>query len=366
MIKNRSANKGEWSELYAFFRMLDDGRVYAADENANKIDGKYVPIVSIARDWSEESTPEYFVGEKISIYQEDDIAKEILTHDVRLNSELLFSKIIQGSSELESGSFCIPDIEKFLDEMNIWKIKSPSKEKIDLKMTVKDSVLGENSILGFSLKSDMGSPPTLLNSGKNTRIRYKINGLSDKQIEEINNVKGKDYMMRKIEKLFLTTSEVLYDAYLSDVFKNNLILIDSKMPNILGEIVLTHYKNMKIYDCEDILKIISNYNPLGFPNTNAYQYKFNKLLVASALGMTPGKVWNGNESATGGYIIIKRNGEVLFYHISNRNIFEKYLMKNTRFDRPSASRHDYGYIYTIENCNYIDLNFQIRFKKIKK
>lgn len=31
--------------------------------------------------------------------------------------------------------------------------------------------------------------------------------------------------------------------------------------------------------------------------------------------MTAGKEWNGYEAATGGYIIIKKDGDVLCYHL---------------------------------------------------
>ena len=40
-------------------------------------------------------------------------------------------------------------------------------------------------------------------------------------------------------------------------------------------------------------------------------------------------------------------------------------MRNTQFDRPSASRHDYGYVYKDGEKYYIDLNIQVRFKSIK-
>ena len=33
-----SGNKGEWSELYVFFKLLSEGKVYAADENVLKIE----------------------------------------------------------------------------------------------------------------------------------------------------------------------------------------------------------------------------------------------------------------------------------------------------------------------------------------
>ena len=81
--------------------------------------------------------------------------------------------------------------------------------------------------------------------------------------------------------------------------------------------------------------------------------------------MTPGKEWEGNESATGGYVIVKRDGEVLCYHIYNRNFFEAYLLKNTTIDRPSASRYDYAYVFKRDGKFFIDLNIQIRFKSIQ-
>lgn len=40
-------------------------------------------------------------------------------------------------------------------------------------------------------------------------------------------------------------------------------------------------------------------------------------------------------------------------------------MRNTQFDRPSATRHDYGYVYKENEKYYVDLNIQIRFKSIK-
>ena len=32
-----SGNKGEWSEIYIFLKLLDDGKVYAADKDMNLI-----------------------------------------------------------------------------------------------------------------------------------------------------------------------------------------------------------------------------------------------------------------------------------------------------------------------------------------
>ncbi len=43
------ANKGEWSEVYAFFKLLADGRLYCGDGHLNRYDEKYYPILEIFR-----------------------------------------------------------------------------------------------------------------------------------------------------------------------------------------------------------------------------------------------------------------------------------------------------------------------------
>ena len=56
-----SGNKGEWSELYAFMKLLSQGRVYAANEKVEKIDEVYYPILKIMR---EERSEERRVGKE--------------------------------------------------------------------------------------------------------------------------------------------------------------------------------------------------------------------------------------------------------------------------------------------------------------
>ena len=88
-----------------------------------------------------------------------------------------------------------------------------------------------------------------------------------------------------------------------------------------------------------------------------------KFLCECALGLLPSKVWTGIADATGGYIIVREDGEVLCYHLFNRNEFENYLIENTRFETASTTRHNFGYIFKQNNKFYISLNLQIRFIK---
>ena len=44
-----SGNKGEWSEIYVFLRLLEIGKLYAADADLNKIDDVFYNIINIVR-----------------------------------------------------------------------------------------------------------------------------------------------------------------------------------------------------------------------------------------------------------------------------------------------------------------------------
>ena len=102
---------------------------------------------------------------------------------------------------------------------------------------------------------------------------------------------------------------------------------------------------------------------LQFVHHPFYEYKFKKFLAECALGMLPSKVWDGTADATGGYIIVREDGEILCYHLFNRNEFETYLINNTKFETASTSRHEFGSIYKDNGKYYIKLNLQVRFIK---
>ena len=56
-----SGNKGEWSELYTFLRLLSQGRVHAANDKVEKIDEVYYPIVSIDREETKGNRIDYVI-----------------------------------------------------------------------------------------------------------------------------------------------------------------------------------------------------------------------------------------------------------------------------------------------------------------
>lgn len=94
-----------------------------------------------------------------------------------------------------------------------------------------------------------------------------------------------------------------------------------------------------------------------------FRYKVKKFLEAVAIGMTPSaKNRNGAEDASGGFLIVKPDGELVTYHLYNRQALDEYLLLYTKFERPSTSRHKYGFLYTEEDGHlYLKLALQVRF-----
>ena len=138
------------------------------------------------------------------------------------------------------------------------------------------------------------------------------------------------------------------------------LLIDSLLPEIIAELLLVSFSR-DVTKLKDLVDILEKENPRRYRRSDVYGYKIRKLLCACALGMKPSQKWNGSEEANGGYILVKETGEVLAYHIYNREAFELYLLNNTRLERASTKRHDYLSIYTENGEARINLNLQIRF-----
>lgn len=358
-----SGNKGEWSEVYVFLKLLADGRIYAADSDLNKLDDIYFPIVKIIRENMSEGANEYITGEVIDIYVNDEKVKTIEKNKFEEQSRVLIAEI----RESKGSAFSLPNIQTFMDEIFCYSISAPAKDKSDITMQILDVNTGYSPIVGFSIKSELGSSPTLLNAGKTTNFIYKIvhnNPLLVKEVNEIYKVsKGKKHtdVRGRIKRIIEDNGQLEYIGMQNQTFSDNLVLIDSSMGYIIAETILYFYRD-GISSCIDLVEKLELGNPMNYGNVNAYRYKFKKFLTAIALGMKPATIWDGVDEASGGYIIVTKKGDVLAYHIYNRNYFEEYLLKNTKYETASTSRHEFGKVYSGDGEDFIKLNLQIRFK----
>jgi type II restriction enzyme len=252
-----------------------------------------------------------------------------------------------------------------MNSINCNTLKAKSTSKTDILIVIHDLRINQTAELGFSIKSQLGGDSTLLNAGKTTNFIYQIQNFNPAKsvIDRINNIDTKSKIKDRLEEIKKAGGKLKFSTLEQDIFKNNLVLIDSLLPNILGEIVLAFYTT-KQSTIKDLSNDISKKNPLKYDTQflhSFYEYKIKRFLTDVALGMMPSKVWSGVYDATGGYLVVKEDGEVLCYHIYNRNRFEDYLYNNTKLETASSTRHEFGKIYKEESNLYFKLNLQIRF-----
>lgn len=275
--------------------------------------------------------------------------------------------LLNAIKENKERTFSVPEIEEFMQSINCISLKASSSAKTDITIVVHDQRTNQEPTLGFSIKSQLGSPSTLLNAGKTTNFIFRINGieLNENEIEKINAISSRSKIMDRISEIQTKGGSFEFSKTERQIFSNNLVLIDSLLPQILSQIVFDFYSS-EFSHLTDLVNKTAEKNPLKFDMENEhkfYEYKIKRFLTDVALGMMPSQVWTGKYDATGGYLIVKENGDVLCYHIYNRNEFEDNLLNNTKLDTASSSRHGFGEIYQVESQFYFNLNLQIRFNK---
>lgn len=355
-----TGNKGEWSEIYTLFKLLGDGRVHAGDAHLNKLP-LYYPILSVIREEVKNYTYTPEANRDVVIIREDGdvIASISIDRFVKESKYLLDS--IKGNKGA-NGAFSIPRTESFMRELHCSKLKAASKDKADIHIIIHDLRTNMTPLLGFSIKSQLGSPSTLLNAGDSTNIRFRVKGIeNDDDMLRLNSIK--DHLPR-MEALYKSGYSLEYDCIPHNTFRNNLTFLDGRMPEFIALCLLQDSisGNPSIKDAVDA---VAKDNPFNFQGNAVvyYEHKMKQLLLANALGMTPAKEWTGHFDANGGYLVVKKDGEIVCYHFYNQNDVEDYLYNNTRFERASRSRYNFGSIYKEDGEFFIKLNLQIRFMK---
>jgi len=352
MTLSEKKNRGEWSELYALVHILAEGKIQsgATTDDRELLDFQ---VVSVSRKIDRVNHVFQIAGYNVEVLDtsSENVIDVVPRGELLKQSELLLSKI-----KTESGrSFAIPEATSIMTSLGIDKV-SGHGDKTDLTIKMYDPRIKQETEQGFSIKSFMGSKPTLLNASGATNIEYTITEqLSEIEIKELNKLGPVEIVTSLYE-----TGHRLIPTKIDKRFVENLKMIDSEMDMLLAHIVLAYFQGSR-RAMKDVLKILINTNPLNYSKTNSeirYTHKIKDLLEAVALGMRPTIPWAGNADANGGHVIITSTGEVLCHHALDKETLRNYLFENLAMDRPSRKRYKFGRI----SGDKIILNFQIRFK----
>lgn len=374
-IKGKKLNKGEWAEFYVMLKLLGEGRLYTANKLLQKNYQSYLDVLKIIRQECETQVLEYVIDEPNSVVivkpqDSESVLTTIPTNDFYYYAKMLFD----GIKDTKGSSIPAPDpVCDFAKVIYVSKPKAPAIKalkkqfggKNDIFVEVRDGQTAIISVMGFSIKSKFGQNPTLFNAGSSSQFLYKLTGCDDAMMDEFNAIREKDGRGWSKCKAYLANHGISLEFARTQnpIYNDNLFLVRESMAKIMAWCVKDRLidSNGNFEVMETVERMISA-NPLGVPSAQVYYEKAIKdFLMAGFTGMTAGKIWDGKEQVTGGYIVVMDDGDVLCYHSSDRESFRDYLYRNTHFEYVSADKYAWSRIIRIDGEYYLPLNLSVRF-----
>ncbi len=353
-----TGNTGEWSELYALAFLLVNGGAYGADKNQNKKEDLFYKVLRII--FSEKAGKEKMTYE-INNENIDILAGKNKIASVKIKKiESILKKMFESLSIINEGrAFPLEAGSEMMEVLKKEIIKASSSNKKDLDLVILNIKTNKPSPeIGFSIKSQLGSPSTLINASKATNFTYEIfdeKMKTPKKLPELHPKNIKD----NINLLLSSGYKIVFSKVDSGTFQNNLSLIDSNLSEYIAKILLSYYSR----GASDLLGLVT----LNFPPNNITSkqptHKIKEFLGVMALGMMPNTNYNGILTSLGGFLLVKKDGDVLCYYLYNLEDFQDYLINNTKLDTPSTTRYGIGKIIKENNRYFIKLNLQVRFIK---
>lgn len=379
-----TANKGEWSEIYVFLKLLGEGRLYAADAHLERNPGSYVEILEILREEVADEIRRYVTNSAegvIDVMVDGNTlatipAREFLDEADQFYNYLRTAVTVQTEDGRKKGIRITPGLVGFSNRIGVSVIEAPAKtighfgDKVDIVLRMRDARTSNISTMGFSVKSHIASPPTLYNVNKTSALLYEIVGMDDDYMERWNTVEQWSRDRKKWTSISRLYNEMGWQARFiranNPQTAKNLFYIRESMVNLLAWI----YKRslLERYPGNDSFVVLTEQlkeeNPLGYPDVNVYEKVIKDFLYAGFSGMTSSRPWDGVEQINGGYIVVKRDGEVLCYHSSDREAFREYLFTQSHIEYVSQKpdKYNWGKIQKDELGRYIlRLNGSARF-----
>ena len=406
-------NRGDWTEAYVFLRLLGDGRIYGANANLKRNIDVFIDIESILR--FDVSGLLRFVraldGESVTAFENDSQFIMVTTPEISNKAAYLYDAI--KTVTRNDRNLTIPVIQSYLESLHFSgpkatpipdNYKGRFGEKADIILTSRDSSDRAQNTEGFSIKSYLGSNPTLFNAAEASRLIYKIEGCTDDKMHRIN---GKEEFLHIVNAIKNDSdlNLVFMPNKVQDSFSINLEKVDSRMIDIIDALLRIQcglLETARSSSISDLATKLAELNPLDNRDPDHfYAAKLKTFLFDSFAGLTAARRWDARKKLTGGYIEVDENGEMLYYRAMSDDVFSSYLFNTTKIDRPDrgvlcelacaqgkaycegrsltkdeirsiiykpdgikkkSKRCNFGYIYKEGNDYYFSLNFQIRFK----
>lgn len=352
------ATKREWSELYTFFRILSSGVVYTGSPQVQHKDESPLSIAMIQRE-EHDGTRKYIIkeedvhilGEKIDIH----------VHQSRF--AVAADSILSALKSAQDDVVESPEgVEEFLDEVSIFDLEARTDDRTDFYIAFYHV---DAPLVGFNVRSRIGAMNPLLDGGRTANLKFEQSGIkfANPMVSKVNALESPNEVADRMLLIERLGGILKYSDVADKVFRSNLLMIDLHFPRVLAEMLrIMHIDG--ITKVNELTERIKEMNPLKIKEElivkhGFYEYKMKQFLLALALGMRPAKIFNGDDSAVSGILLVTGSGEVLCYQKSDRKTLEDFLYLNSRLEKGSTEKDKYGYMERENGVYYFKLNLKI-------
>lgn len=351
------ATKKEWNDLYVFFRLLANGTVNAGTVSGEINNNDQRWLSAIEREEHDGSRIYRIVGNDVHIGIE--VNPTVIPREKFGSIADLILAAIKGSPD---DIVISPDgVEEFLDELQIYNLDAKTTERTNLNLYFK----GIDAPVGIIIRSRLSRMSPLLDGGRAANIKYELTGMkfANPMISKVNAVEGQNTVAERMLLIERLGGILKYSDVADKVFRSNLSMIDLHFPRMLAE-MLRIMQLDGITRISDLTEAIKKLNPLKIKDELInkhlfYEYRMKQFLYASATGMRPAKIYTGVATAIQGLILVNGKGEVLYYTVSDYNLFNDFLYKNTRFEQGDLQKDHYGTLEKENGILYFRLNVKI-------
>lgn len=307
VIPIKKMNKGEHSEALFTLRLL-------AGNFTNEVDDEEI------------NNPKIVFGRKEALvwYEEDTLfirnEGEIRAYPAP-NLTSLADKAEQEIRDGVGASFESPAAQWYYDALleNGISLKAPSSSKSDLFIRY-ENANDEKRTAGISIKSMLGGSPSILNAGgRATAIAYEVTGYDDLNDEELKATS----LEAVVQRVKAGTSSISFNQIDSPNFSsiiNEAELDEKALANAVWQWKVSAGNNRVSTLADE-------------KDTGAFK-KFFKIIMTTATAGKPGRAKRPPKFMGR----IDNNGTVSLAPF-------EHVWEGLRFDAPSKTRHDYGYLY---------------------
>lgn len=346
---------GNWSELYALAYLIVNRGAHGPFAGGDAATRRFFRVLEI---FLQESHPRrefrYLLGEDVvRLFREESDIEDLDLEAITSYMEQLVSDM---RSEGATRHFSVQSGQELLRHLGKRDIGATSNQRVaDFELIVSDPQTGNPSPrIGYSVKSSIGSPATLLNASGATNFIYKVSNPDGGDPRAV--ISG-DSLKTHVSQLQGAGFSLTYDSMQNSTFEQNLMRVDSLMPQLLAEVLLNSLGVRGGGFADVVEKTFDREVALGQQRI----FKMKQLLGSIAMGLRPSEAWDGDPTKFKGIIVVDSAGNVIFNYQFNQIEFWDYLYSNVKFEIPSRGRHGFGYLYEQDSSFYMKLNLQIRF-----